>query len=241
MQLKVMIADQKKKKEYRDDDVDDDDDEKRMLIKRSIRTQPVQESASPIHDNRSNETNNTSSSLSFDETLVEKVKPSRVIMEEIGPTIIINNNTAMIKEQSQQQQESQGVEVVKATISTSKPPPVVVVIPPPVAATTISSSNIEISAFKVPPNNTSATLPTPVITNSELIDVIPSPLTIDDNSMIDIVFPSKYNRITTTNNSSNNDFKVSVKADVSVDDMFFQLRQEAAKQVYRIMMHVTQD
>ena len=60
--------------------------------------------------------------------------------------------------------------------------------------------------------------------------IVPSPLTIED--IVDVVFPAKCNRISKNDTGdNNNDFQVTVKADVSVDDMFFQLRQEAAKQV----------
>ena len=68
----------------------------------------------------------------------------------------------------------------------------------------------------------------PVSAIEEPVDVLPSPLTIED--IVHVVFPSKYNRIS-KNDAGGSEFQVTVKADASVDDMFFQLRQEAAKQV----------
>ena len=68
----------------------------------------------------------------------------------------------------------------------------------------------------------------PVSAIEEPVDILPSPLTIED--IVHVVFPAKCNRIS-KNDAGGSDFQVTVKADASVDDMFFQLRQEAAKQV----------
>lgn len=151
-----------------------------------------------------------------DATIVEK--PSKVFVEMIEPIKAAATHTAVVV---QTPQVTAPVEVIieKSQPSIRITPPEPVEEP---SAVILTSSEV----IQEPPALAIEELYPPVDV------IVPSPLTIED--IVDVVFPAKYNRISkndTGDNNDNNDFQVTVKADVSVDDMFFQLRQEAAKQV----------
>ena len=173
---------------------------------------PVEVERVTLRNNRWNDIIASAGEAPVD-TIVEK--PSKVFVEMIEPIKAAATHTAVV----QTPQVTAPVEVI-----IEKPQPSIQITPPePVeepSAVILTSSEV----IQEPPALAIEELYPPVDV------IVPSPLTIED--IVDVVFPAKYNRISKNGTGdNNNNFQVTVKADISVDDMFFQLRQEAAKQV----------
>jgi len=216
VQLKAMISEQKKEK------VD------QIKVIPSVEVEKV-----TLRNNRWNDII-ASADEKPDDIIMEK--RSKVVVEVIEPIKAVVVHTAVI--------DSQPVTLsVKNVVE--KPQPLDKVAPLEPQDDKINDFIKEPSAVVMRLTSEVIEEPPPALVIEELnqrVDIIPSPLTIEDTDKesplfikefedinIHVVFPAKYNRI--SQHAGDKDFQVRVKADASVDDMFFQLRQEAAKQV----------
>lgn len=206
VQLKTMISEQKKERVV----------EQQMKV-----VPPVEAERVTLRNNRWNDII-ASAGEAPDDTIVKK--PSKVFVEVIEPikAAAAATTRAVVVESPQV--------TASVVVIMEKPQPLIQITPPESQYDARTDSNFveEPSIVTVGAVTSEVIQEPPLSVIEEPVDVIPSPLTIED--IVDVVFPAKYNRIS-KNDTGHSDFQVTVKADVSVDDMFFQLRQEAAKQV----------
>jgi hypothetical protein len=203
IQLKTMISEQKKER----------------VVEQMKVIPPVEVERVTLRNNRWNDIIASAGEAPDENTTVEK--PSKVFVEVIEPIIAAATHAVVVETR----QVTPSVDVI-----IEKSQPLIQVTPSESQneARTDFVEEISVVTVKKLISEVIQELPVSGSAIEKPVDVLPSPLTIED--IVDVIFPAKYNRIS-KNDAGSSDFQVTVKADASVDDIFFQLRQEAAKQV----------